>query len=86
MFCDFRFSSITLSIQVLETSKRTQNLRQSKPNNFCNYTLALSALIFEFGRGQSSGGQYFAKFGQGHNMVQCEYELVSKNVVLDVIH
>ena len=55
---------------MLETSSRDQHLCQSKLNNFCNYTLALSALIAEFGRGQSSGGQYFAKFGQGHNRVQ----------------
>ena len=55
---------------MLQTSTRAQNLSQSKPNNFYSGTFALSGLISEFGRGQSSGGQYFAKFGQGHNTVQ----------------
>ena len=58
-FRDFRFSVITSSIWQLETSKRAQILSQSKPDNFHNWHLALSGLVSEFGRGQSSGGQDF---------------------------
>ena len=72
---------------MLETSTRAQNLSQSKPNNFYSDTLALSGLISEFGRGQSSGGQDFVIFGQGHMMVRLkEYKQTSLSVVLDVYH
>ena len=54
---------------MLETSTRAQNLSQSKPNKFYSGTFALSGLISEFGRGQSSGGLDFVIFAQGHMMV-----------------
>ena len=54
---------------MLETSARAQNLSQSKPKNFYSGTSALSGLVSECGRGQSSGGQDFVIFGQGHMMV-----------------
>ena len=66
---NFALSVITSPNSVLETSTRAQNLSQSKRNNFYSGTLALSGLISEFGRGQSSGGQDFVIFGQGHKIV-----------------
>jgi hypothetical protein len=72
---------------VLETSTRAQNLSQSKPQNFYSVTLALSGLVSECGRGQSSGGEDFVIFGQGHMMVKRkDNKLTSLSIVLDVYH